>query len=377
MVRPFFEQTEGFALSMLDSLATGRRPHPLPSDKRLERSEPEEAKRSGARASGAVAGLEPTEELIRIGSHRLNLHLHRHLLQSGGHRERTVLREGRRVSGRLWDAALNDSFRLRFTEASRNLWLGMVQVVLRPPKSWDPQQVGRHARVEGTESGDWLFYARVHANAHKSGIEFRPDDYFGRRLRNASPLVVLFSLEPHLMQRLATRNHLSRLLQKGSVRMIECLDDALLPSWIEIIRASYQRSGSLAAFTVRFEGIAEVLDAWVDVLDEKQRLDLATVAMRAAAALVTELLPENPMQDVGARYPPRNVHERQSSHQALARVAAVGVRLEQLRDRFALLRYGDERWDEGQLYLAAFDDLLAPHVERLRALERGLRGIIG
>jgi hypothetical protein len=325
MVRPYFDENEGLALTLLDALATGRPPsHTLPRN------------------------LEPSEELIRIGCHRLNIHLCRHLLHAGGHRERTVLREGRRVTGRLWDGGVDRTFRLRFTEASLRLWLD------------------HRVRVEGTECGDWLFYERAQA----SGFDPKTEAMLGRRLRSASPLVVLASLEPHIAERAAIRNQLARLLQTRSVRMIECLDDPLLAGWLDAVRAAAQHSVGLAPLTLRFEAMAEVLDAWVDVLDEKRRLDLTAALMRLMAALDLSL-------ESLARHPARNVHERQAAQQAMARLVAVGVRLETLRDRFAALRYGDERWDEGQLYLALFDGLLAPHRDRLRGIERELRGVIG
>ena len=61
----------------------------------------------------------------------------------------------------------------------------------------------------------------------------------------------------------------------------------------------------------------------------------------------------------------------------MGRCTAIGVRLADLHDRFAALRYGDDRWDEGQLYINSYDEILSPHIDRVRTLERGLRGIIG
>jgi hypothetical protein len=359
LARPLFDQAEGYALSVLDTLASGRRPHPLPYDKRVE----------------------PSEDLVRIGAQRMAVHFHRLLLRSGGQRERTVLRDGRRVSGRLWDEALNDSFRLRFTEASTRLWLGLVQVGLRPPRKDElEEKLNRFTKVEGTECGDWMLYARAFGFTPRLGIEFHPEGYFSKRLRSASPLTVLLHLEPHLAQRAATRTHLLRLLQKGTVRIAECLDGLLLPSWIEILSRATERSASIESFTARFNGIADVFEGWIDALDEKQRLDLSAAVMRLLAAWGTEILPvsvEELRAEIIRRYSPKNVHQRQSAHQAMGRFAAVGVRLAELRDRFAALRYGDDRWDEGQLVLASYDEHLSPHIDRIRELERGLRGIIG
>jgi hypothetical protein len=359
VARPVFDQTEGYALSVLDALAAGSRVHPSPGEKRLD----------------------PSEELIRIGAQRLSIHLHRLLLRSGGQRERTVLREGRRASGRMWDAALNEPFRLRFSEASPRLWLGLVQLGLRPPRAEElEEKLGRVTKVEGTECGDWLFYAQAFSHTARLGIAFHPEGWFARRLRSASPVTVLVQLEPHLMQRAAVRTHLLRLLQKGTVRIPECIDDLLLSSWRDIVARAAERSPTIESFTLRFNAAAEVLDAWIDALDEKQRLDLAGPVMRLLAAFAAEIVTapvEELREEIIRRHSPRSVHQRQEAHRAMGRLLAIGVRLAELRARFARLGYGDERWEEGQLVLASYDELLSPHIDRIRTLERGLRGIIG
>lgn len=349
MPRPSFDQTEGFALAILDTLASGKRPSPPPRDR----------------------SLEPSEELVRVGAERLSVHCHR-LLLAGGAAERTVLRNGRRMSGRLWDAETTEGFRLRFTSASKDLWLGVTHAVLHGGA------VDRlRATVEATDTGDWIFYAEAGRNLERLGAELEPTTLLSRRLRAGSPLAVLFTARPHTPHLGAVRNHLARLTSKRARRILECLDRPLVEAWtIAVVEALTLRD--IERFTQRFTEIAAVLESHLLALDDAGRLDLARALLHFSVAFATELVedPEELRSSLTDRLRPRSMRERTAALTALARVAAVGTELETHRGRLAAARYGDARWDEGQLFLRDFDDVAGPHLERIRHTERALRGTL-
>ena len=69
--------------------------------------------------------------------------------------------------------------------------------------------------------------------------------------------------------------------------------------------------------------------------------------------------------------------ERDQAMQAAAGVADLGPRLLQLRDQMAARGYGDDRYEEAQLYLADADDILAPARERVLLVAHALSGRLG
>lgn len=349
MVRPYFDQTEGFALAILDTLAAGRRTPPPPRQR----------------------DLEPSEELVRVGAERLNVLCHRLLLE-GGAAERTVLRDGRRVSGRLWDEPANDGFRLRFTAASKDLWLGISQSVRRN------RTVDRiRPTVEATDTGDWMFYALASTNLGRLGTAPRPDAPMRRRLRSGSPLAALITATPQTPHAGAVQNHLARLLSSRSVRILECFDQPLLAAWSTAASRALDID-DIDRFTARFTEIGTILDAHLAALDAARRLDLARSLLLFAVRFATEIAtdPVTLRTRITDGLRPRTMRERTAAFSALARVAAVGARLAQHREQLAGARYGDDRWEEGQLYLREFDAIAAPYLDLIQETERTLRGTI-
>jgi hypothetical protein len=58
-------------------------------------------------------------------------------------------------------------------------------------------------------------------------------------------------------------------------------------------------------------------------------------------------------------------------------VADVGVRLLRRRDELAGERYGDERYDEAQVYVGEADRVLTPARRQVEGVARALSGVIG
>jgi hypothetical protein len=351
-MRPSFDQTEGYALSILDALAAGKRPHPLPAEK----------------------ALEPSEELIRVGAERLSISMLRSLA-AGGSRERTVLRGGRRVSGRIFDSAVNGGFRLHFTAASKDLWLGITHALLRQRGIEGIQQVP----VEGTRDGDWLFYATAQQNLERIAAEPPADAPIQKRLRSGSPLVVLACLSPAQPQRASVESHVRRLMHPASLRVLECLDDRLLARWDARVRDVVLRAPSVDRLAAGANACASVLESYLACLDGAGRLDLAVTLMRFAVRLATRILDE-PADAVRAhlteRLRPRTMRERADALGAVARIAQVGRTLGEHRRRLASIRYGEDRWEEGQLFIASYDAIVAPEAGRVADMALGLSGAI-
>ena len=353
-MRPFFDQTEGYALAVLDTLCTGQRLGPRPVEKKIE----------------------PSDELLRIAAERLSIHCHRWLLP-GGRAERTVLRDGRRETGRLWDEALNGPFHLRFTAASPALWLAITRHQLGR-KAVGTLEKTRQVIVEGTECGDWIFYALAADHARVIG-DFEAGSNFFRRMRSGSPLVVLTTLHPQVAHAGGVQNHLDRLLRPAVIRIVECIDDLLVDHWVDTARVAAASPADLEDFVERFRNMGMVLAAWLEALDGRGRLDLARTLMRFAVAFATEVVkdPEAIRHLVTHRLRPRTMRERTAALETAADVARIGLTLRDHRSRFAALRYGEERWEEGQLFMADYDAIVLPHAERIRQVEYVLRGTIG
>src|SRR4051812_26929245 len=97
------------------------------------------------RLIGATAGTLPPQPVrlaeplrpvvAELGRRRMASAALRFLVEGGGWRSRTVLRPaltgaagaGVRMTGRLWDRALNDGFTLRFSANARAFWLASAR----------------------------------------------------------------------------------------------------------------------------------------------------------------------------------------------------------------------------------------------------------
>ena len=94
---------EGHALEVLDLLCRGR----------------------ALRINAKEPLTRPRPELTEVAGRRIAASILRVLVE-GGRRERTVLRDGRRVDGRIWDRELLRDFSLRFSAASYTLWIELT-----------------------------------------------------------------------------------------------------------------------------------------------------------------------------------------------------------------------------------------------------------
>lgn len=355
---------EGHALEVLDLLCRGRAVRITPSE----------------------PVTQPRPELTELAARRIASTCLRALTESG-RRERVVLRDGRRVRGRIWDAARSEGFRLRFTAASHELWVQATQRltdIARISEVVEGAGGSRHARrqirriikIVDTDTGDWLLYALARRNLARAAIPPEIRDELGRRLCHGSPLASLCALED-----LGDDNPawLARLLAGSTVVLVECLEDLLASQWSEEI-AACMRTGHGERRTERLGGAAAVLECWIDRLDEHGRLDLARPLCLAFARLLEDAwagAPEGVAQRLlsGAGLVQRA--HKDALLRALARLVQLGARLLALRETLARERFGDARYEEAQLWLEIHDTLLRPNHRRLDALVNHCTGRLG
>lgn len=354
---PSFDEVETFALRALDTMCTGRR---LPMG------------RFGAR-------LEPRAALSEVAMGRLSAHAHRALLAYGGGRARTVLREGRRQDGRLWDAPLNKGFRLRFTRAAHDTWLGTVRALpTASTQRWTKSSArafGRFVEIKGTDTGDWLFYALAarHLGQKTSHLDEGRVGYT-KALALGSPLALLLTLEPAGQNPEALCIRFERLLQPKAVRLLECLDELLLRHWCERLSAAPRPPDPF------WRRATEVLDAFVRALEGRERLDLSAPVLRFFAHLARvhfEDAPEKERARLLAAATGSTAADRQEGAQQVAELLSVGVRASERVRALVGLRYGEARYEEGQVVGGLYEATLGPAAERLVTLERVFRGALG
>lgn len=358
---------EGHALEVLDLLCRGRAIRIVPTQPLSE----------------------PSPELTRLAARRLAAASIR-LLAEGGRRERVVLRAGRRVRGRVWDPGINGEFRLRFTAATHELWIQTTQRLAEIARTAEVveghgaskkvrRQLRRIVKIADTDTGDWLVYALAFRHLARVDMPVEIRDDFGRRLCLGSPLATLFALETHVTEaHVDLVDYLARLVDGPAVRLLECLEDLLVDQWSEQIAAIMRTPGDVR--TARLAAAAATLEAFVDALDRHRRLDLARPVARALARLLDDAwrgAPGDVVQRLLAGTTLATFIERDALRRALARVAQLGERLLRHQNRLAAQAFGDPRYEEAQLWLAACDELLRPHFPRLDALVSALTGRLG
>jgi hypothetical protein len=328
-------------------------------------------------------------DVAEAGALRIATTVMRWLVEGGGWRERVVLRGGRRVRARAWDAAAGEGFTPGYTEASRTLWLRGAEQ-LPPRVGLDRREASRAARKalrrvvpeQASELGDWVFFHL----AHRSLGTFRlNEDDLGdlrERLLAQSPVAQLLG-PPGERSRRELRDAFTRLTAPGRARVLECIEDRVAGAWLGAARALWSARGVAApagARVARWASLGRLLHAYLDAVDDAGRLDLARPAMRFAGGLMSGVLvtsPEAVRAELSRAPGLGSLAQRDELLQAAGSVAAVGQRLLTMRERMAMERYGDARYAEAQVFLGDVDALLGGQRRAVEGLARALDGTIG
>jgi len=343
---------EGHALEVLDLLCRGR----------------------ALRITAKEPLSRPRPELVEVAGRRIAASVLRVLVE-GGRRERTLLRDGRRVDGRIWDRELLEDFALRFSPASYTLWIELTQrlgALARSSQVDDGvgssrsarRQIRKVVKIADTGTGDWIFYALAVRHLERAAMpeEIRGD--LRRRLAMGSPLATLLALEEHTGEgELLIEEQLAELLCPENVRLLECADHLFVDAWVARIRA-IPAEPTVPARIVRVQGIVRVFSKFLGALDGAHRLDLAgpiiDLLLRLTGADELGLWAQEPAKlvaSLGRAGEFASLGQREALRRAYAELVELGARLWELRDRLADEGYGDLRYEESQLLVERCEPL--------------------
>lgn len=329
------------------------------------------------------SAVEPTarsSRVLRVGAARMARASLRWMVHGGGWRERAVLRGGRRARGRAWDASLTGDFALRFTRASLDLWTHCMEVIpaLRDEEDAEARRALRSRLRRGAVArgaGDHLLAAL--ALEARLGLSAADERARVGALRRVSPLAA--ALRPDGGWEPAHSAALRALLGGPDARLVECAQDRLTVAWARAASAARGAQGFDEA-TRAWTALGEVLRGWCDAADEVRRMDLARPALQALAR-VTDDLAAGGADGVRDRLRPREavraIAARDALYDAARGVLEVGEDLLRRRGVLAQERYGDDRYEESQVFLAEVDATLAPRRATLQVLTRALSSRLG
>lgn len=331
-------------------------------------------------------------ELLLVGRDRIARAVVRHLVDDGGYRERTLLRDGARVTGRAWDAALGRGFTPRYTAASLHLWLEaarelperVAQAASATAASTDAESRSKKTMrtvvdTSGTDTGDWVFYHLALRNLPSWRLPTTIAASLAQRLRAGSPYALLSAADEN-REVADLRAALAPLASPRAVRIVECCEDRLARAWSTQAAMLWRSRVDAATLTAQWSALARTMRAWAETLDAAGRLDLAGPLLRAVQRATSTVFSgggESVRQSLGDAPGLRSVQARESLLRAAGGFVDVGAWLLRRRDEMAAERYGDLRYDEAQRYLRAVDDTLAPMRRGVEGLSRALSGAIG
>lgn len=319
------------------------------------------------------------------------------LLSSGGGEERVVLREDhgvwRRRSGRLWDPGLNALFDVRFGRSARAFWWSATQRLVplahRKRRVATPQEalitredrkVVKETAPDGFDGvGDLLFFALAHEHIGGLGLPPGLEEELRHELRCASPLALLLGPDDPEIDHAAARGLLHTLTAPAPMRCVECVDDLLVEAWLVRFRTTIIHSAERGEFLARLRAFNRVLRTWLSLLDGAGRMDLSRSVLRFLALVPTRGLPVSlDLRNHCLRLPgTTSIAQRDEALRAIADVLDLRLVLDDSLRTLGAERYGDDRYEEGQLFLRMHDAELSPARGGLDAMARTVSGVVG
>lgn len=333
----------------------------------------------------------PRPAVLRLAARHMAVAVTRWMVESGGARERSVLRANRRESGRVWDEALMGGWAPAFSLRSIDFWLGATRNIphLDAERAAAIDGATRKKKrvlkevlpaAEGGRDGDWVFFLL----AHKAipGFALAPEDerQVLRALRRASPLAGLFALDLQEDSEALAAERVSWLFAEGTVRLLECAQDRLERSWEQALVSLWSRSDTVPNLLPLWKSTGRALRAYVAAADASRRCDLLRPLLRLLAEI-----PSKVMTGGGDAVRRRviqlpgwtSIKERDEMLGAVRAVTDLGARMNRMREEFVLERYGDERYEEAQLFLRAFGEEFNERRGAVDDLSRALSNAVG
>jgi hypothetical protein len=333
-------------------------------------------------------------------------------LAAHGTRPRTVLRRGRRKTGGLLDADVNVDddgapFRLRFSSAAVDFVARLcVHVMpLASPSSTtsstttsssspsssssidgpSPRVAEAEARARAvaeqaalvhvrpppaTTSGDHVVYALFHENLERLGLSSTLQRALQGALRQASPLCALLVPDDPALRDV----DVDAVVAPGAVRAFECLHGVVVAGWGRAPRSVWL-AADRASLIASADAACALARRTLVALDAAQRLDLVAPVVALVVATASAW-PADARARLLERRGVQTMDDRETAIAALRALADVATDLEALRARMAILRYGDDRFEEAQLVLALLRDTWLPHRDDVAASVRRLTGVV-
>ncbi len=343
---------------------------------------------------GAIDVSPVRPEFLRIATRHIAVAVMRWLTEGGGHRERFVLRDGKRTSGRVWDESLNKEWAPTFTTATVEFWLGAARNL--PATDADREIVGgdmaqgrRRKRKalkdtvpvgERGSDGDWIFFSLAHRALPNFVLNADDEKALLKALRRSSPVAGIFALEMEQGRDALAAEHISWLFAPGTVRILECVQDRLSRAWEQRVSALWTRSDTVPNLLPLWLGVGRALRGYVAAADAARRCDLMRPMLRMLANLPAKVLVgggEALRKRVISMPGWSSIKERDEMLGAVRAVAEMGPRMVRMRDDFVLERYGDERYEEAQIFLRIYAEEFAESRAKVEDIVRGLSNTVG
>jgi hypothetical protein len=224
-----------------------------------------------------------------------------------------------------------------------------------------------------------VFYAIAHTSLASFGLSDRDLGDLRRLLCAGSPLATLLWPDGALRAE-GLRGHLRRLINERNARIVECVEGRLSAAWSSYAARAWRARFGAEQLRTSWSALGSTLNTWLDVLDETQRLDLARPLLYFSRAIF-----HGPFAEGGEAVRERlantpgltSLQQRDALFASVASVVDVGVRLLRVRDLLATERYGDDRYEEAQLYVRDADRVLTPLRRQVESVARALTGTLG
>jgi hypothetical protein len=297
--------------------------------------------RSGAPPLPSVMARGVFNAVLPTGAERAKGAALRFLAESGLE-QRTVLREGRIASGRLWDRRLNEGLVLRFGPGFFEFaWMLARRIAsLRERKT--PKSL---AVAPSSRTGDMILYTL--AWRALPGLGLLPDNMAiaSRALARSNTFTGLHALD------VEEALDLSSLLDDAP-RLVELAEASLEEAWTSHIQTHFPPTAGAAE---RFQHMRLALGAYVSALEAAHRLDLAGPVLGALRRTIEPLAGVDVRALAMRSGKFSSIAARDQHFRTIAALFDIGRGLARRSRQLAGARYGDDHYDEARAFVTVFE----------------------